>query len=67
MISHMDARYRKEWVALLSVVSNTMLVVMKFIVGIGIGSVSVISEAMGRCPSKPPIRSTRTWYGGSND
>jgi cation diffusion facilitator family transporter len=46
MISHMDAQYRKERVALLSVVSNTMLVVMKFIVGIGIGSVSVISEAI---------------------
>jgi hypothetical protein len=36
MISHMDAQYRKERVALLSVVSNTMLVVMKFIV-VGFG------------------------------
>jgi len=42
----MDAQYRKERVALLSVVSNTTLVVMKLIVGIGIGSVSVISEAI---------------------
>jgi len=42
----MDAQYRKERVALLSVVSNTTLVVMKLIVGIGIGSVSVITEAI---------------------
>jgi cation diffusion facilitator family transporter len=42
----MDAQYRKERVALLSVVSNTMLVVMKSIVGVWIGSVSVISEAI---------------------
>jgi len=42
----MDAQYRKERVALLSVVSNTMLVVMKLIVGVWIGSVSVISEAI---------------------
>ena len=42
----MDAQYRKERVALLSVVSNTTLVAMKLIVGIGIGSVSVISEAI---------------------
>jgi cation diffusion facilitator family transporter len=42
----MDAQYRKERVALLSVVSNTTLVVMKLIVGVWIGSVSVISEAI---------------------
>ena len=36
----------KENVALLSVVSNTTLVVMKLIVGILIGSVSVMSEAI---------------------
>ncbi len=42
----MDAQYRKERVALLSVLSNTMLVVMKLIVGVWIGSVSVISEAI---------------------
>ena len=42
----MDAQTRKERVALLSVVSNTTLVVMKLIAGVGIGSVSVISEAI---------------------
>ena len=42
----MDAQLRKERVALLSVLSNTALVVMKLIVGVWIGSVSVISEAI---------------------
>ena len=42
----MDAQKSKENVALLSVVSNTTLVVMKLIVGILIGSVSVMSEAI---------------------
>lgn len=42
----MDAQYHKEKVALLSVVSNTMLVIIKFTVGVRIGSVSVISEAV---------------------
>jgi cation diffusion facilitator family transporter len=42
----MDAQDRKEKVALLSVISNSTLVVMKLIVGLLIGSVSVISEAI---------------------
>lgn len=42
----MDAQKRKEKVALLSVVSNTTLVVLKLIVGVLIGSVSVMSEAI---------------------
>jgi len=42
----MDAQNRKEKVALLSVISNTTLVVMKLTVGVLIGSVSVISEAI---------------------
>ena len=42
----MDAQKRKEKVALLSVVSNTTLVVLKLIVGVMIGSVSVMSEAI---------------------
>lgn len=46
VISLMDPQTRKERVALLSVVSNTTLVTMKLIVGVGIGSVSVISEAI---------------------
>ncbi|MDA8125407.1 MAG: cation diffusion facilitator family transporter [Deltaproteobacteria bacterium] len=41
-----DAQRRKERVALLSVVSNTTLVVLKLAVGLLIGSVSVISEAI---------------------
>ncbi len=41
-----DGQRRKERVALLSVVSNTSLVIMKLIVGVAIGSVSVISEAI---------------------
>ncbi|HEY3418664.1 MAG TPA: cation diffusion facilitator family transporter, partial [Armatimonadota bacterium] len=36
----------KKGVALLSVVSNTLLVIFKLIVGLSIGSVSVISEAI---------------------
>jgi cation diffusion facilitator family transporter len=42
----MDAQGRKERIALLSVVSNSTLVVMKLIVGLLIGSVSIISEAI---------------------
>ncbi len=42
----MGNRNRKESVALLSVVSNTSLVLLKIIVGILIGSVSIISEAI---------------------
>jgi cation diffusion facilitator family transporter len=41
-----DAQDRKTRVALLSVISNTALVLMKLVVGILIGSVSVISEAI---------------------
>ncbi|MBM4320199.1 MAG: cation transporter [Deltaproteobacteria bacterium] len=42
----MDLQQRKSAVALLSVVSNTLLVLFKLIVGLAIGSVSVISEAI---------------------
>jgi cation diffusion facilitator family transporter len=42
----MDAQKRKSRVAILSVISNTALVVMKLVVGIMINSVSVISEAI---------------------
>lgn len=42
----MDIQRRKVRVAVLSVVSNTTLVVMKLIVGLLIGSVSIISEAI---------------------
>ena len=41
-----DGQKRKELVALLSVISNTTLVIIKLIVGVVIGSVSVISEAI---------------------
>ncbi|MCX5857620.1 MAG: cation diffusion facilitator family transporter [Deltaproteobacteria bacterium] len=42
----MDIQRRKERVALLSVVSNSALVTMKLVVGLLIGSVSIISEAI---------------------
>ncbi len=42
----MDADRRKRRVALLSVISNTTLVVLKLAVGLAISSVSVISEAI---------------------
>jgi cation diffusion facilitator family transporter len=42
----MDVQKRKSSVAILSVTSNTVLVVMKLAVGIMISSVSVISEAI---------------------
>jgi cation diffusion facilitator family transporter len=42
----MDADQRKRRVALLSVISNTTLVVLKLAVGLAISSVSVISEAI---------------------
>lgn len=41
-----DANQKKRAVALLSVVSNATLVVLKLAVGVSIGSVSVISEAI---------------------
>jgi cation diffusion facilitator family transporter len=43
---HEDVNSRKASVAKLSVISNTSLVLLKLIVGIAIGSVSVISEAI---------------------
>ena len=42
----MDTQRRKVRVAVLSVVSNTTLVAMKLVVGLMIGSVSIISEAI---------------------
>jgi cation diffusion facilitator family transporter len=42
----MDTQRRKVRVAVLSVVSNTTLVVMKLVAGLMIGSVSIISEAI---------------------
>jgi cation diffusion facilitator family transporter len=42
----MSSQRRKESVALLSVISNTTLVIMKIVVGLLIGSVSVMSEAI---------------------
>lgn len=42
----MDAHTRKIRVAALSVISNTALVIMKLMVGLLIGSVSIISEAI---------------------
>jgi cation diffusion facilitator family transporter len=42
----MDAQTRKVRVATLSVISNTSLVVMKLVVGLLIGSISIISEAI---------------------
>ncbi len=42
----MTGQHRKERVALLSVISNTTLVVFKLTVGLLIGSVSIISEAI---------------------
>lgn len=41
-----DIQRRKTAVAMLSVISNTTLVILKIIVGVSIGSVSVISEAI---------------------
>jgi cation diffusion facilitator family transporter len=41
-----DIQKRKERVAMLSVMSNSFLVVFKVIVGIAIGSVSIMSEAI---------------------
>ena len=42
----MESRVRKTHAALLSVVSNTILVTGKIAVGLTIGSVSVLSEAI---------------------
>ena len=41
----MDIRSRAAWV---SVISNTLLMLSKLIVGISIGSISVISEGFTR-------------------
>src|SRR3989339_442008 len=46
MADHSHITARKAHVALLSVISNTVLVAMKLAVGLFIGSVSVISEAI---------------------
>lgn len=46
VVAPTDGQRRKERVALLSVFSNAALVIMKLIVGVVIGSVSVISEAI---------------------
>src|SRR5512137_1591009 len=45
-INDAEKNKRKSNVALLSVISNTSLVVLKLVVGTMIGSVSVISEAI---------------------
>ena len=45
----MSLQQRKERVAILSVVSNSFLVLFKVIVGVLIGSVSIISEAIHSC------------------
>ena len=42
----MNPQRRKERVALLSVTSNSVLVVMKLVVGLTIGSVAIVSEAI---------------------
>jgi len=42
----MHLQQRKERVALLSVTSNTILVVLKLVIGLMIGSVSILSEAI---------------------
>lgn len=42
----MDMQRRKERVALLSIVSNSTLVVLKLCIGLAIGAVSIISEAI---------------------
>jgi len=41
-----DIQKRKERVAMLSVASNSFLVLFKVVVGVAIGSVSIISEAI---------------------
>ena len=46
VVTPADVQKRKERVALLSVISNSTLVIIKLIVGLVIGSVSVISEAI---------------------
>jgi cation diffusion facilitator family transporter len=43
---HTDIRSKKTAVAALSVVSNSALVILKLVVGISIGSIAVISEAI---------------------
>jgi cation diffusion facilitator family transporter len=45
-ISNAEKNKRKSKVAMLSVISNTSLVILKLVVGMMIGSVSVISEAI---------------------
>ena len=46
MVRGMEMEKKKRNVALLSVASNSLLVVFKLIIGLAIGSVSVISEAI---------------------
>ncbi len=46
MLSLKDTRRKKTAVAALSVVSNSVLVILKLFVGISIGSIAVISEAI---------------------
>lgn len=73
---------KKQQVALLSVASNTVLVIFKLIVGLIIGSVSVISEAIHsgldlvaaliayyavRKSSKPPDKKHKFGYGKFED
>ncbi|MGD0277489.1 MAG: cation diffusion facilitator family transporter [Syntrophales bacterium] len=42
----MNSQQRKERIALLSVISNSVLVIIKLIIGLIIGSVSILSEAI---------------------
>jgi divalent metal cation (Fe/Co/Zn/Cd) transporter len=45
-LNGMDLQKQKTAVALLSVISNSILVVGKLLIGLAIGSVSVISEGL---------------------
>ncbi len=70
----------KEKTARLSIISNTGLVILKFVVGLAIGSVSIISEAIHsmmdlvaaviaffavRKSAEPPIQNIRLVMGNS--
>ncbi len=46
MLTHSDAQKQKSKVAALSVTSNSILVILKTVTGIFIGSISVLSEAI---------------------
>src|SRR3990172_7555202 len=48
-----DAQRSKDAVARLSVLSNAVLVVLKLVVGLAIGSVSVVSEAVHSASDLP--------------